>query len=34
MVPYAVNMMLGTFVATHISLLHTSMVAHIQGPFS
>jgi len=26
--PYVVNMMLGTSVATHISFLHASMIAH------
>jgi len=32
--PYAIKMMSGTSVATHISRLHASMVAHIQVPFS
>ena len=31
--PYAVNTIPGTSVATHISLLHVSMVAHVQDPF-
>ena len=32
--PYAVNMMLGTSVSTHIFLLHTTMVVgHMQDPF-
>ena len=31
--PYAVNMMLGTSVAIHISLSYASMVAHMQTPF-
>jgi len=32
--PYTMNMMSGISMATHISLLHASMVAHIQDPFS
>jgi len=31
---YASCMMSGTFVAAHISLLHSSIVAHISGPYS
>jgi len=31
--PYAVNMMLDTSAAIHISLLYVSMVAHMQAPF-
>ena len=31
---YAVNMMPGTYVITHISLLHASIIAHAQDPFS
>jgi len=31
--PYAISMMPRTFVATHISLLHASIVEHIQDPF-
>jgi len=31
--PYVVNMMLGTSVATHISLLYASMVAHMWDPY-
>jgi len=31
--PYAVNMMLCTPVAIHISLLYASMVAHVHIPF-
>jgi len=27
------NMVLGAFVLTHISLLHVSMVAHMQDPY-
>jgi len=30
--PYSINMMLGTSVANHISLLHASMIAHMQDP--
>jgi len=32
--PYAVNMMLGAYVAAHISLLHASMITHAYDPFS
>ena len=32
--PYVVNMMPGTSVATHIPLLHASLIAHAQDPFS
>jgi len=31
---YAVNMMPGTSVAAYISLLHASMIAHVQEPLS
>ena len=31
---YAINMMSGTSIASHISLLHTSMIAHMQDPLS
>jgi len=31
--PYIVNMMPGTSVATHISLLHDSMIALVQDSF-
>jgi len=29
---YTVNIMLGTFIASHIQLLHTSMIANMQIP--
>jgi len=29
--PYAINMMLGTFVTTYISPLQASMIVHMQG---
>jgi len=32
--PYVVNMMLGTSVAAHISLLHAGIIAHARDPFS
>jgi len=32
--PYTINMMPDTFVAAHISLLHASMIARTQDPFS
>jgi len=32
--PYAINMTSSTSVATHISFLHASMIAHVQDPFS
>ena len=32
--PYAVNMIPGSSVAAHISLLHTSIIAHAQDPLS
>jgi len=31
--PYVIYMTLGTSVATHISRLHASIVAHMQGPY-
>jgi len=30
---YNMHMILGTSVATHVSLLHTAIVVHIQDPF-
>jgi len=32
--PYAINIIPGTSVATHISLLHASIIAHMQDLFS
>ena len=32
--PYGVNMMLGASMATHIALLHISIEAYTQDPFS
>jgi len=32
--PDTVNMMPGTSVAAHISLLHNGMIAYVQDPFS
>ena len=32
--PYTIYMMSGTFVAANISHLHTSIVAHMQDPYS
>ena len=32
--PYAINMMSGAFLATHIFQLHTRMVVHRQNPYS
>ena len=32
--PYAVNMMPGTSVVAYILLLHASIIAHAQDPFS